>query len=67
MKIDEQTANSIIDQLAHALPLLAEGRKFGIRVIATEECIEGLSQSDRKERDDVIANIAVSGRIPGVL
>lgn len=61
MKIDKPTANSLIDQLAHVLPLLTQGRACGIRVIATRECIDGLMQSDRPERNVVIANIAIDG------
>lgn len=60
-------ADATIDQLAHALDVLKQGRSFGIRVIATPECIEALMQSDHPDRDAVVSNIASSGRIPGVL
>lgn len=66
-KLDKAQADSTIDQLAHALDFLTRGRSYGIRVIATAECIEGLMQSDHPDRDVVIANIAPSGRIDGIL
>lgn len=65
--LDKAQADSTIDQLAHALDVLMCGRVYGIRVIATPACLEGLMQSDHPDRDVVVANIAPSGRIDGIL
>ncbi len=67
MKMDKAKADSIIDQLAHAKELLAVGRAYGIRVIATREAVDGLMQSTHPDAQQVVANIAVSDRIDGIL
>lgn len=67
MTIDKTLANTTIEQLSHAFGVLQQGRSFGIRVIATPECLEGLKLADHPERDAVIANIAPSDRIKGIL
>lgn len=60
MALNKATADAIIEQLSGATGVLTEGRKWGIRVVATPECIEGLMQSDHPARDAVVANILVT-------
>ena len=65
--MDKATADSFIDQLAHANVLLAIGRAYGIRIIATREAINGLLQSTHPETRQVVANIPVSDHIANIL
>lgn len=65
MKIDKQVADSIISQLAGAKQLLAQGRAFGIRIVATAEAIEGLRQASHPDTDQAIANIKVDNGVSG--
>lgn len=60
--MDKATANAIVGQLSHAVKVLEQGRAYGIRVVATPSCIDGLSLSDHPDRDRVIANIFVDKR-----
>lgn len=57
MQIDQQDADNIIGQLAGAKQLLAQGRGFGIRLVATTKAIDGLRQSTHPEAEAIIANI----------
>ncbi len=67
MKIDEQTADNIVAQLSAAVGVLAEGRRYGIRVVATAEAVDALNQSAHPAAARVVANMVSLDEIPDAL
>lgn len=57
MKIDQQQADDLVQQLSGAIHLLERGRAFGIRVVATDEAIAGLLQSSHPDTQRIVSNI----------
>jgi putative transcriptional regulator len=57
MKLHVDVLNSIVEQLSHTLPLLAQGRGLGIEITASLDTFNALGQSDHPARDAVLANL----------
>ncbi len=62
VSINEQQADSIIEQLSHAMSILMQGRGYGIRVVATQEAIDNLSKSKHPDTKMVVSNLLVLDR-----
>jgi hypothetical protein len=63
MKFNKETSYSIVSQLSAAMDVLTQGRKYGIRVVATEEAIAELQQADHPDAAIVVSNLAPLDRV----
>lgn len=63
MRITQSIADRFVEQLAQAIDVLREGRKIGLHVIATHDCLQGLRKSTHPSCNLVVANIAPATKI----
>lgn len=65
--MDLRFSAKTVARMSPLLPLLREGREFGIRVVATQEVLDALAASGHPNAGQVAGNILAVARIPEVL
>lgn len=61
MSFDKGIADLIVRNLSGAKEILEQGRSFGVRIVATEDAVKSLSQSNHPDKDLVLSLICVEG------
>ena len=59
---DAQTADLLVEQLASVMPILTQGRAFGIQVMVSEDALHSLQQSSHPQAATVLANLPCARR-----